>query len=633
MNFLILHFLLLFTPMASIKDYVEVVNNEYTHVGFKELKGSLKDGSKTLLEMLINRVRTQPNREIFGTIIDENISYLSYEAMDLKARRLAVFLEKITEEKEIIGIASNSRVEWIIAEYASYYANCINAPVYNNFTESTLCDIVEMTKMNIIIASIDSAKTLIEGVYSKCEEHKFKHIILMDRSDDLIDMCKSKDIKITVLDDIINNEDNLDCNPTRKHPKFEDIASICFTSGTGGKPKGVKLTHSNFIAHLEGFEIGSKSYDVINVNRNDVYISYLPLAHVFERICVCICIDVGGKVCFYRGLREKIAEDYKIIQPTFIVAVPKVLKLFHDTIEKKVMERGFLQRAVFRVGMKYKMFMQRFGIYRSWLWDTILFGKIANLFGGRIRAGLCGGAIVDPDLISYMEAILSAKIFQGYGQTEGLGANVLSSFSCNDPATIGIPFISTKIKLESLDSKYPSDNKKLLMKGPGISRGYYGQKERGEDEWLDTGDIVKLANGCLYIVGRYKDQMKLGNGEYIDPETLETYIQEKVKKINDIYITVKQGQIDLVALVVCTDLNIQEKDIARLIRSAVKELVNENKINRFISIHYFVLKRELFSELMIDNEGLLTTTLKKKRYLIDKYFSDDLNKAYQGTKY
>ncbi|ELA42740.1 uncharacterized protein VICG_00055 [Vittaforma corneae ATCC 50505] len=624
-------------------DYLSIKDNIFTHVGFNKLRGSLKNGEKTLLEMLKKKVEHSPTSKIFGTINKEGqIDYIDYQTMDRRARRFAVFLETITKEREIVGIASVSRVEWLITEYATYYANCINAPVYSTFTPPTLASLINMTKMNIIVASLEAARELVGKVYDLCETHKFKHIILMDDSQELVEMCQKKGINVSVLSNIVNNNISdsslaknpiINDTPTRPSPKYNDLASICFTSGTSGDPKGVELTHSNFIAQLEAFQIGSRFYDIVEITQNDAYISYLPLAHVFERICVCICILEGCRIGFYRGSREKLAEDYKIIKPTFVAVVPKVLKLFRDTIEKKVMERRWYQRAFFRIGMAYKIFLQRFGIYKSWIWDAVLFGKIANLFGGQIRSCLCGGAAVNPDLIKYMQAILSANIFQGYGQTEGLGANLLSVFSSTDVASVGIPFISTMIKLEDLPEEYPRSYKKLLMNGPAISRGYFNQKKRGDNEWLDTGDVVKFENNRFYILGRYKDQIKIGNGEYIDPETLENYLLEEVKDIDNIYITIKPGQIDLIALVVCKmtkteETKNNEETVACWIQSALDHLKNEGKIGKFVSIHHFVLIDQDFSEVKSES-GLVTASMKKRRVLIDRHFSHEIDEAYR----
>lgn len=622
-----------------MSDYLKVKGNVYTHVGFDKLRVSLKNGERTLLEMLRKKVEHSPAGKMFGTINkDGQIDYMDYQTMDLMARRLAVFLEEITKERDIVGIASVSRVEWLVAEYATYYANCINAPVYSTFTPPTLAALINMTKMDVVVASLEAARELVEKVYDLCSAHKFRHIILMDDSKELVEICRKKGISVSVLPEIVSNSMRASSTgasdtPTRPSPRCSDLASICFTSGTSGDPKGVELTHANFIAQLEAFQMGSRLYDIVEITRDDVYISYLPLAHVFERICVCICILEDCRIGFYRGSRETLAEDYKIIRPTFVAVVPKVLKFFRDTIEKKVMERRWYQRAFFRIGMAYKVFMQRFGIYKSWFWDSVLFGKIANLFGGKIRSCLCGGAAVNPELIRYMQAILSANIFQGYGQTEGLGANLLNVFSSTDVASVGIPFISTVVKLEDLPEEYPKDYKKLLMSGPAISRGYFNQKRREDGEWLDTGDVVKLENNRFYILGRYKDQIKVGNGEYIDPETLENYLLEKIKDVDNIYITIKPGQIDLVALVVCKMANADEtknseETVACWVQSALDHLKSEGKVSKFVSIHHFVLIGQDFSEIKSES-GLVTASMKKRRVLIDRHFSHEIEEAYK----
>jgi len=610
-----------------MSELMTVKDNVYTHVGYKKLKGQLSNGSKTLFEMFLNRVKNSPDVKMFGTINEEKkVDYIDYKTLDTRAKKLGVFLESITSERDIVGIASVSRVEWLVAEYASYYANCANSPVYTTLTATTLASLIEMTKMNVIVVSKESVRMIVETVFGLCKSHKFKHLILMDDSKEMVDECRRRGIEVHLLSEILSNG-KADAVPKRSAPKPSDIASICFTSGTGGSPKGVELMHSNFIAQIEGFEIGSADYDIVQIEDTDVYISYLPLAHVFERICVCICIHKCCKIGFYRGLRDKIGEDYRIVRPTFVTAVPKVLKTFCDTIEKKVMEKRWYQRAIFRFGMAYKIFMQRFGIYKSWLWDPLLFGKIANLFGGRIRACLCGGSMVNEDLLRYMQAILSINIFQGYGQTEGLGANILNTMKSTDVASVGVPFISTEIKLENLSDDYPANHKRLMMRGPAVSLGYFGEKKRSLSDWLDTGDICKVENGCIYILGRYKDLMKLGNGEYIAPEILENLVLDRVKDIDNIHITIKPGQMDLVAVVACEDMERDKISIIRSIQNAVKALVSEGEVSRFVSIHHFVIIRQEFSKVESES-GLVTASMKKKRLLIDSHFKNEIEEAY-----
>lgn len=626
---------------AAIKPMEELVvikDDIITHKGFEELNEAIENSeTKTLLEMLQHRVKADGDRKVFGTIgSDSKISYDSYESLDKQARRLALFLETITYEKEVIGIASENRKEWLIAEYATYYANCINSPVYTTFTSLVLAEVIEKTKMKTIIASRSAATCLVDSVYDKCKSHKFQRIILLDEDADIREKCLEKGIKVDFLSHVFNEYNMESPSPSRNQPTADDLATICFTSGTGGSPKGVELTHKNFMTQLEGFLIGSKKYDVVNVTSEDYYISYLPLAHVLERICVCICIQTGAKIGFSRENRKLLPEDYLIIKPTFVPAVPKVLKVFYDKIEMEVSQKPFLARCIFRLGMKYKIFKQRFGIYDSYLWDKLIFGKIAAKFGGRIRACLCGGSHINEELIKYMQCILSARIFQGYGQTEGLGANALCTFSSTDTSSIGIPFITTQIRLVPLGEDFPKTQKLVLLRGPAITRGYYNNPEATKEAfkyghgWLDTGDVAELRNNKLYIVGREHDMIKLGNGEYVSPENIEEVLnQQGIKGADDFFMTMKLKETIPVLIVVSKDENVRKAELAERLKKIVKDLAKKEEVNPFLSFANFIFIDKDFSSSEFADGNLVTSTMKKKRRMIAMYFKDKIDEAYK----
>lgn len=611
-----------------MEEFISIRDNEFTHKGFKELKGHLRNGAATVLDVLTKNAGTRPGKKIIGKIVDGKVEFQTFGDIEVLARRLGAFLESLTEEKEIVGIYSINRPEWIVAEYATYFAHCTNSPLYSTFSLESLVHVIRETEMKVVVASADKAVSLAENILCK-NSLSIRHIILMDRDSGAKDVCEKAGCNVYFLEDILKSENT---SPVRKCPLPDDLATICYTSGTSGTPKGVMLTHSNIIAQLEAFMLASEKYGIVDMNENDVYISYLPLAHAMERIVFSICLVSGTKAVFYGGDPKTLQSDFQVVRPSFLVVVPRVLNIFHEKIEEKVSALPFFKRLMFRIGLGWKLFMQRFGSQSSWFWDTLVFNKVAAEFGGNLRASLCGGAPVNPNVIRYMQAVLSFKIFQGYGQTEGIGANIVSTMDSVDCASVGVPFPSTKIKLVE-DSDLPGSAMHLLMKGPGITKGYYKrddltEKSFDKDGWLITGDVAKYENGRFYIVGRSKDLFKTSFGEYIVPEVLENEFSGGI--IEDIYITHNVSSDYLLAIVVSSDESVTMQDVVNKIRERGSHLVSERRVRRYEIPSHFVIVRKPFAS--YENGSFITPSMKKRRAVIENYFASEIKKGFE-TKY
>lgn len=668
-----------------MKNVIQIDQTLYLkHKGYDKLKGKLSEGSSTLLEMLLYRSGNHPEKIFLGCINkDLGIDYITYRHLEYCAKKLANFLALYSNPKDIVALASLNRPEWIIAEYATYFSNLINCPLYTTFKEDSLSYIASITGFKIAICSTDFARILASKVisYLPADLIQLKLIILMNKDEEVIELCTSKGLEVITLEQILfdngkntsvpfdiydpqlsickkisllfENNANLLADPvdsSRGTPSSEDIATLCFTSGTTGVPKGVELTHSNFIAQIESFEIGSKYYNVIDVNSSDVYMSYLPLSHVLERICFSVCMYTGAKAVFYRGDRTKIGEDIAIVKPTFLATVPKVLQTFYNKIESEVAKKKFYQRFLFNLAVKFKIFLQKFNIFRFKIIDTLIMSKVAKAFGGNIRGILCGGAAIDPYTIKYLKAVLNADIFQGYGQSEGLGANILCTTQTRDSDSVGIPFPSTQIKLvsvESADEGSPSQEKHLFMKGPAITKGYYQPKREvlerilatgkfhfkieninegvfDAEGWLNTGDICVYRNEKFYIVGRNKDLVKLTNGEYISPENIENRLKE-CDFIDDIFITKIKNEDSFAAIVSAPKGDVTEEMIATYLRDSLHELISAKILPRCVNVSRFSVVRESFHSMFA---GLLyTPTFKKKRFLFNQKFHNEILKA------
>lgn len=607
-------------------NFINIKDLIYTNKGFYELMGCLKNGTKTLLQAFLKNVELMPSKEILGKIVDGVIVYSTFADLKNQSQKLGEFLTTITEEREIVGIYSANRIEWTVSEYATYLSNCTNCPLYSSFTKEALTHVIMETNIRTVIASADKMSSLIETVLSK-NKTNIKNVILMDRDDNVFNMCVEAGLTTYFLADILRkNHKNA---VVREHPTEDDLATICYTSGTSGLPKGVMLTHKNFISQVEGFQLGSEKYGIVNLDSSNVYMSYLPLAHVLERIVFSLVFIQGGHIVFFQGDVKALQEDLKTIRPNFLTAVPRVLNLFHEKIEQKIRLLPFFKRTIFRIGVQYKLFFLRFGYVSSWFWDSLVFKTVADQFGGCIKYSLCGGAPINPDVINYLQVVLSCKIFQGYGQTEGIGANIVSPIDSVDSSSVGVPFPTTQFKLVP-DPDLPPQCYNLHMRGPCITQGYYKNPEGtkaafDKDGWLITGDVCKVRNGMFYIVGRSKDIFKTSFGEYICPETLENdFVGENIE---DIFITHSPNSDYLLAIVVCTDTNISLQDIVNKIKEKGAHLVSQKKVLKYEIPAHFMLLRKLFSS--YENGNFITPSMKKRRKVIEKYFEKEIEKAFK----
>ena len=566
-----------------------------SHEGYQKLTGKLYNGASTLLELFENKVSESPNEDILGAINSNNeIEYMTYKEVDYCTRKLGHYFSKITSPGDTIGIASENRPEWLITEFATYFAKCTNTSFHIDFDKFAMSYACLLTKIKILVTSskmIESIILKIQNGYLK-EHILLEKIILMDYDDKAIELCRQEGYEVITLPQILFN-DFLPHNPnlessanncydattivekvkkylihnenyvipidqSRDKPSSQDIASFCFTNGTTGISKGVILTHSNFIYQIEGFYQGSEHFGLFDLSSSDVYISYLPLSHVLERLCVAICFAKGTKIGFYRGDNTGLLKDLQIIAPSFIPTTPYVLRSFYEKIESKVSSFNLQKRSIFKAALDLKIRLQRYGIFQMKPLDNLIFKEVINSFGGNLRGCICGGASADPYIIKYLQAVLNIRIFQGYGMTEGLGANIISTVDDISSSSVGIPFPTTIIKLVNLDESHVNANfatpMKVHMKGYSVTSGYLQPTEDdykllNENEeyakvgkvlkldsegYIITGDIATYENGKLQILGKYKNLIKLQNEEYISPDDIEAKLQSffKFKGVN-----------------------------------------------------------------------------------------------------
>src|SRR6185503_17921501 len=334
----------------------------------------------------------------------------------------------------------------------------------------------------------------------------------------------------------------------------DDLATIIYTSGTTGEPKGVMLTHNNFMSNVISIGKG------LPIGPTDVALSVLPLSHIFERdgfYVFCYC----GVSVYYAASFDQVGENLREVAPTVMTAVPRLFeKVYHRIIKKGMSEKGY-KKSIFMsslaVGQRYgelkdkRRFVSPQLAVKQKLASKLVFSKWRAGVGGRLRYFVSGGAPLSPAL-SYSYLAAGIPILQGYGATETciVSANRPGN---NHVGSVGIPFDGIEIKIAA--------DGEILVRGPNVMRGYYGQPEATaevlKDGWFYTGDVGYIAkNGHLYITDRKKDLFKLSNGKYVAPQLIESLVKES-EFVSQV-VVVGAGRKQPVALIVPDWENLRE---------------------------------------------------------------------------
>uniref|UniRef100_A0A0M3IRX9 long-chain-fatty-acid--CoA ligase n=1 Tax=Ascaris lumbricoides TaxID=6252 RepID=A0A0M3IRX9_ASCLU len=355
-------------------------------------------------------------------------------------------------------------------------------------------------------------------------------------SEQLIQKAENEGLLVFEFSDVERIGRQLEPKPQLMPPKPEDLCTICYTSGTTGQPKGVMLTHGNIIACTVAFAFFKNAA----LCSQDVMMSYLPLAHMYERVMECNQYEFGGSVGFFSGDIRRLADDMKELKPTVVPLVPRILNRIFDKVISEV-DKSFLKKATFHVAFAFKSRDVRRGIVRNdTFFDRIVFKKIREQMGGRVRVLTIGSAPTAHAVLSFARAALGCIVVEGYGQTECSGAastqmegdpsvghvgqtecsGAASTQMEGDPSVghVGIPLMCNAIKLVDVPELgyYAQDDVgEICIRGFNVFKGYYKNEEATKeafdaDGWLHTGDIGQWnANGTLTIIDRKKHIFKL----------------------------------------------------------------------------------------------------------------------------
>ncbi|KAJ2328795.1 medium-chain fatty acid-CoA ligase faa2, partial [Coemansia sp. RSA 2702] len=455
-----------------------------------------------------------------------------------------------------VGIMLDNSIEWVLTEYATYYQRFISVPIYMSLSQSAIEHIIREAEIKTVVCRSEQARLLL-GVSDRIPS--VKSLIVVD-SPQSIPVGGSSSVHTQSLAAL---EDAGAMHPVdpEQLPLPDDVATVVYTSGTSGTPKGVVVTHANFLACIAAYLTLRDAGDMYAFSPADCSIGFLPLAHCLGRIVVHLVAVTGGRTAFPRSDPSKLVEDLKELQPTIFVGVPRLFNRIQEKIMSTVKLKGGLPSALFQYAYNTKKSNLSRGQVGHWLWDRVIFKPLREKFGGRLNLIVSGSAPISPDTLEFLRCCFSCNVVEGYGLSETIGPATITLIDDIEPGNVGGPLPCTMMKLRSVselgysvtDQPYPRGE--ILIKGGNVASEYYRQPDSTHtsftaDGWLCTGDIGMVdSRGRFHIIDRKNNLFKLAQGEYITPERIENVLMDHFI-VNQAFVYGDSLQSCLVAIIV-----------------------------------------------------------------------------------
>lgn len=530
-----------------------------------------------------------------------------------------------------VAIYSDNSAEWIVFDLAALSLGAVTVPIYSTNNLDQASYILNESECKIILVGnqdqYDAAASILGS------EKILTNIIAAKKS-----IWIKKEHSQYLEDFIKDAEETFDIVPVAD----SDLATLIYTSGTTGVPKGVMLTHGNFRKsvemHFDFFKF--KNFE------DETSLAFLPLTHVFERSWTLLALSGGAKVYFLENTKL-IASALSEIRPTMMCAVPRFYQKIFAGVSEMAATGSSFKKKIFNWALKIgseAAELRRLNSplpttlqLKNTVADFLVFNKIKEKMGGRLWFMPCGGASITGDVTQFFEA-MGIHITVGYGLTETTATLTAFPFHHFVHGSAGVPFGDTQIKI--------GENQEILAKGSGIMKGYYKKPTETaevftEDGWLKTGDAGRFdEHGNLFITDRIKDLMKTSNGKYVTPQPIENQLSNN-NFINQAMI-VAEGRPYVTALIIpnfealepqLAKLNVTFTSWAEVVklekvkdfyRDKIEEL--QQNIAGFERVKKFVLMPAEFEI----NSGEITPTLKVKRNVVLKKYSEAVDSMYNG---
>ena len=614
----------------------------------------------SMASLFLERVEATPDREAYryplppasGEGPDDWGSYTWQQAADRVFAIAAGLMTLGVRPEERVGIASSTRVEWILSDLGIQCAGAATTTVYPSTNEEETHFILADSESRVLIAENDEQVAKVRA--HRAELPELAHVVLFD-GEPASDAGDPEGWVLTFEELQRRGREYLERHPeavkqTVSALRADQLATLIYTSGTTGRPKGVRLPHDCWSYMAKAIAQSGL------VTTDDVQYLWLPLAHVFGKVLTAGQIELGH-VTAVDGRVDKIIENLPVVRPTYMAGVPRIFEKVYNGIAAKAKAGG---------AAKYKIFQWAAGVAREYakvtqenfrrtgtasapaglrakhaVADRLVYAQIREAFGGNLRACVSGSAALAPE-IGYFFAGAGVHILEGYGLTESSAASFVNPGEAYRTGTVGKPFPGTEVRI--------ADDGEVLLRGPGIMEGYNGLPEKTaevleEDGWFHTGDVGELSDdGYLRITDRKKDLIKTSGGKYIAPAEVENSFKALCPYVSNILVHGADRNF-CTALIALDEPSLQawadeQEDLkgrpyeevvtSEQVRTLIGGYVDElnSGLQRWETVKKFrVLPRDLDIE-----HGELTPSLKLKRPVVEQEFRHLIEEMYEGTR-